>query len=204
MSCFFFLMIRRPPRSTLFPYTTLFRARCIDASRRCVLGFDLGATAHLHYRVALYGNRTVFKDVALGIHCHHGAANNHQVSPVPFLLRNCRGSERTDTRHENAETPELLFHRGRSVIMRLKEYQRLEASKGLGKRLRICRTSTLPFGVERRTGTSPPNFQMAWRQAPHGEVMASVSVTTAMASKPRSPSLMALKMATRSAQSVRP
>src|SRR2546430_8262854 len=27
---FFFLMIRRPPRSTLFPYTTLFRSRCSD------------------------------------------------------------------------------------------------------------------------------------------------------------------------------
>src|SRR5256885_13326308 len=28
MKCiFFFLMIRRPPRSTLFPYTTLFRSR---------------------------------------------------------------------------------------------------------------------------------------------------------------------------------
>src|SRR3712207_8482785 len=26
MSCLFFLMIRRPPRSTLFPYTTLFRS----------------------------------------------------------------------------------------------------------------------------------------------------------------------------------
>src|SRR3712207_8250414 len=26
MRCFFFLMIRRPPRSTLFPYTTLFRS----------------------------------------------------------------------------------------------------------------------------------------------------------------------------------
>src|ERR1022692_5234133 len=25
--CFFFLMIRRPPRCTLFPYTTLFRSR---------------------------------------------------------------------------------------------------------------------------------------------------------------------------------
>src|SRR5204863_7729034 len=25
--CFFFLLIRRPPRSTLFPYTTLFRSR---------------------------------------------------------------------------------------------------------------------------------------------------------------------------------
>src|SRR6266446_7448230 len=27
LSIFFFLMIRRPPRSTLFPYTTLFRSR---------------------------------------------------------------------------------------------------------------------------------------------------------------------------------
>src|SRR5216683_3618892 len=27
LSFFFFLMIRRPPRSTLFPYTTLFRSR---------------------------------------------------------------------------------------------------------------------------------------------------------------------------------
>src|SRR3712207_7283640 len=28
MGVFFFLMIRRPPRSTLFPYTTLFRSLC--------------------------------------------------------------------------------------------------------------------------------------------------------------------------------
>src|SRR5690606_41370693 len=36
---FFFLMIRRPPRSTLFPYTTLFRSvpRVVDA---VVLGLD--------------------------------------------------------------------------------------------------------------------------------------------------------------------
>src|SRR2546430_1931037 len=27
---FFFLMIRRPPRSTLFPYTTLFRSNLLD------------------------------------------------------------------------------------------------------------------------------------------------------------------------------
>src|SRR5437763_1244550 len=31
---FFFLMIRRPPRSTLFPYTTLFRSRARSARRR--------------------------------------------------------------------------------------------------------------------------------------------------------------------------
>src|SRR2546425_9334641 len=30
---FFFLMIRRPPRSTLFPYTTLFRSVRADAGR---------------------------------------------------------------------------------------------------------------------------------------------------------------------------
>src|SRR5450631_1290515 len=29
---FFFLMIRRPPRSTLFPYTTLFRSRTRPAA----------------------------------------------------------------------------------------------------------------------------------------------------------------------------
>src|SRR3712207_7883565 len=33
-SFFFFLMIRRPPRSTLFPYTTLFRSRPRRRGRR--------------------------------------------------------------------------------------------------------------------------------------------------------------------------
>src|SRR5256885_11725582 len=37
VSFFFFLMIRRPPRSTLFPYTTLFRSdsRKIAFTREC-------------------------------------------------------------------------------------------------------------------------------------------------------------------------
>src|SRR2546430_6032189 len=34
MSLFFFLMIRRPPRSTLFPYTTLFRSCTWSACAR--------------------------------------------------------------------------------------------------------------------------------------------------------------------------
>src|SRR3712207_8583628 len=34
---FFFLMIRRPPRSTLFPYTTLFRSSSRDSSHPCPL-----------------------------------------------------------------------------------------------------------------------------------------------------------------------
>src|SRR2546430_5571642 len=32
--CFFFLMIRRPPRSTLFPYTTLFRSAAAGELKR--------------------------------------------------------------------------------------------------------------------------------------------------------------------------
>src|SRR3712207_8352330 len=35
---FFFLMIRRPPRSTLFPYTTLFRSAWDTPAREEVLG----------------------------------------------------------------------------------------------------------------------------------------------------------------------
>src|SRR3712207_7606362 len=33
-TCFFFLIIRRPPRSTLFPYTTLFRSDQVARLRR--------------------------------------------------------------------------------------------------------------------------------------------------------------------------
>src|SRR5467141_4518161 len=40
---FFFLMIRRPPRSTLFPYTTLFRSADVGAGR----GAGTGARARV-------------------------------------------------------------------------------------------------------------------------------------------------------------
>src|SRR3712207_8509222 len=36
---FFFLMIRRPPRSTLFPYTTLFRSRRVVGETLVEPGF---------------------------------------------------------------------------------------------------------------------------------------------------------------------
>src|SRR6266496_5901744 len=42
---FFFLMIRRPPRSTLFPYTTLFRSHGDEARRRSLLGGRVGHRA---------------------------------------------------------------------------------------------------------------------------------------------------------------
>src|SRR3712207_7537381 len=50
MCFFFFLMIRRPPRSTLFPYTTLFRSALspngrvlyvVNSDERSVRAYDL-------------------------------------------------------------------------------------------------------------------------------------------------------------------
>src|SRR2546428_8012795 len=42
MFFFFFLMIRRPPRSTLFPYTTLFRSpHLISEAKAVVDGFEI-------------------------------------------------------------------------------------------------------------------------------------------------------------------
>src|SRR2546430_6171704 len=55
MSFFFFLMIRRPPRSTLFPYTTLFRslvhgARAFNPTRVTELIRDAGKVIGVRYQ----------------------------------------------------------------------------------------------------------------------------------------------------------
>src|SRR3712207_6993981 len=47
---FFFLMIRRPPRSTLFPYTTLFRSAPPDGRRGVDLVGAVGAVLVLARR----------------------------------------------------------------------------------------------------------------------------------------------------------
>src|SRR5260221_8344480 len=44
---FFFLMIRRPPRSTLFPYTTLFRSQQADVVH------DRSRVVRIHVKVKL-------------------------------------------------------------------------------------------------------------------------------------------------------
>src|SRR4051795_13777694 len=45
---FFFLMIRRPPRSTLFPYTTLFRSKQKTAYEMRVTGVQTELQSHSH------------------------------------------------------------------------------------------------------------------------------------------------------------
>src|SRR5438874_13456642 len=52
----FFLMIRRPPRSTLFPYTTLFRSRIKTgrslAARRSVSSVERGTPEQIDAKTA--------------------------------------------------------------------------------------------------------------------------------------------------------
>src|SRR2546430_16170888 len=69
---FFFLMIRRPPRSTLFPYTTLFRSQ---AGRRA--------------RTVGQGPREVQEKFPDGVPCRRGARARQEIR---------RGQDRKSTR----------------------------------------------------------------------------------------------------------
>src|SRR5688572_30868418 len=48
LSSFFFLMIRRPPRSTLFPYTTLFRSTSYVGWARLVAASGIAGITYLN------------------------------------------------------------------------------------------------------------------------------------------------------------
>src|SRR3712207_9149835 len=60
-------MIRRPPRSTLFPYTTLFRSTGLDVDRR--LRVDLDALAGVDGELAVLA-----RDLELAFHRGDGDA----------------------------------------------------------------------------------------------------------------------------------
>src|SRR2546423_11959516 len=55
---FFFLMIRRPPRSTLFPYTTLFRSQFLVCQRPKTEESNIIRTIWLFHRVQSTGWRS--------------------------------------------------------------------------------------------------------------------------------------------------
>src|SRR2546425_6546817 len=80
---FFFLMIRRPPRSTLFPYTTLFRS-AVGTLRVTVVttGVDLDTSG---YTVLVDEDRE-----AAGIEIHPGRSEEHtsELQSLAYLV--CR------------------------------------------------------------------------------------------------------------------
>src|SRR5205085_11942424 len=68
--CFFFLMIRRPPRSTLFPYTTLFRSmvRSYYPSECHADYFDFERIEALKPAIEACGISTLSQSPMLGFH----------------------------------------------------------------------------------------------------------------------------------------
>src|SRR5260221_5371477 len=80
---FFFLMIRRPPRSTLFPYTTLFRSRN-------------GAHALARQRPGGPG----VEGAAISVGGKNAAGFEH----VPAALWNSDGQDRKSTRLNSSHT----------------------------------------------------------------------------------------------------
>src|SRR5258708_39895348 len=72
---FFFLMIRRPPRSTLFPYTTLFRSR-----RFAFIAFGDQSKIDHHNCILFYDDRLDRKSTRLN--------SSHQIiSYAVFCLK---------------------------------------------------------------------------------------------------------------------
>src|SRR6267378_427775 len=184
--------------------------------------------------VAADGEEAVFEDAAVGVHRDDRCAFYKEIGGDGLLGRvlrdrsgrkqQARSEERKVITQGAAWIHKLILNRfvaqafqawGFSQLVRnlasaLENLTpqgvsyRLEESKGFGKSSLIRRTWKSPLRFASTTGMSWQNSQMIWRQAPQGGVSVSVSVTTAMESNLSSPSLMALKMATRSAQRVRP
>src|SRR5688572_32320699 len=90
---FFFLIIRRPPRSTLFPYTTLFRS--IAKSLRLFLVFPpldipthfLGALAITYfYRVAIQNSQNLVGEIPLPVQDRKSTRLNSSHSQISYAV----------------------------------------------------------------------------------------------------------------------
>src|SRR5258707_11011147 len=78
-SIFFFLMIRRPPRSTLFPYTTLFRSLLPDVTPP-ISRKDPAGTSHLEQCAQKLGDGCVgnwARSRAGSAHAHRSRSEDH-------------------------------------------------------------------------------------------------------------------------------
>ncbi len=151
----------------------------VEAVLRLPGTIEIGARAGGDDTFAEYGHCAVIDDAAVGAHGDEVAGGDDEVAGS--------GGQRRGGGQQSEQ-----------------EATRNEASKALGKSVPSRRYSVLPLRLASAISTSPQNSQRIWRQAPHGGVRVSVSATTAMRVKRRAPSEMALKMATRSAQTVSP
>src|SRR5688572_31704629 len=95
---FFFLMIRRPPRSTLFPYTTLFRsARVARGADGLEVFFDRARAAHRRGRAVEQDRKSTRLN-----------SSHSQISYAVFCLKkktkNNKPSSRVTTEYKHTRT----------------------------------------------------------------------------------------------------
>src|SRR2546427_8141998 len=106
---FFFLMIRRPPRSTLFPYTTLFRSDRSISPRRGA--FPRGPEST--YMPLRNSFRSALRLAALAALLATGHAHADDYTEVNQLLRNGKSTQalaRADAYlAKNARDPQMRF-----------------------------------------------------------------------------------------------
>src|SRR5206468_12435742 len=89
---FFFFMIRRPPRSTLFPYTTLFRSLNVGEGRA---GRDGGRLGHLgHRRGGRRGRVAARRAVGPDRKSTRLNSSHDQISYAVFCLKKKKTEER--------------------------------------------------------------------------------------------------------------
>src|SRR2546430_5777714 len=89
---FFFLMIRRPPRSTLFPYTTLFRSPIVDVEAGCASGGAALMLAGGAIRAGQYDCALVFGDrKSTRLNSSHS-----QISYAVFCLKKKKSPPRSE------------------------------------------------------------------------------------------------------------
>src|SRR2546422_7807342 len=94
---FFFLMIRRPPRSTLFPYTTLFRS--VDRALFHPVAAEAGT---MRPRVLMLHHDYAWKGVPDGLEAIARVKNTvPSVCLVGFGVKPPRERDRYDEFHEN-------------------------------------------------------------------------------------------------------
>src|SRR3712207_8642714 len=94
---FFFLMIRRPPRSTLFPYTTLFRSLVrVDPVSLQVLGADVG-----HAPILSEPGQLLPRARERRVHARDLAGREHVHRGVVHVVHVDRKSTRLNSSHAN-------------------------------------------------------------------------------------------------------
>src|SRR5438309_6415536 len=106
LAFFFFLMIQRPPRSTLFPYTTLFRSR---EALNHIEEVDPETAAMLHRAIVrLLGERVVHlirRTIARDRKSTRLNSSHSSISYAVFCLKKKKNTERP------AEPREHKHHR---------------------------------------------------------------------------------------------